>query len=100
MTDLDPNAPPAAPKPSWSQWIAASPWWRRMRLGCGALAVLAVALPIGIWQWTAYRASIREQQAEQAHAQKANDAFEPAMEALAEAVAQAQATPEVPYDID
>ena len=92
MTETAPTTPPSEGAPK-----APSPWWARVRLGCGALVVLSIVVPVGIWQWSARRAAIREQQAEQAHAEKANDVFEPAMAALSEAAAAPEA---VEYDID
>jgi len=70
----------------------------RFRLGCGLLAVLLVAVPAGMWQWSAHRATIRQHRAAQAHAKKANDAFEPAMDALEAGVEQSEQQPD--YDLD
>jgi len=71
-------------------------WWK-LRIGCLALVILAVGIPAVLWKWSADRAAVREQQAADRQVKHANDAFEPAIDAMEEAAA---ADPEVPYDID
>ncbi|MBW2256326.1 MAG: hypothetical protein JRI25_17260 [Deltaproteobacteria bacterium] len=87
MTE-SPESPETAPK--------SGKWWK-LRIGCLILAVLAVATPAAMWQWSSDWAEKREQRASDRHARHANDAFEPVIDALEEGAA---ANPEATYDID
>ncbi|MBW1879071.1 MAG: hypothetical protein JRJ84_11965, partial [Deltaproteobacteria bacterium] len=87
MTE-SPESPETAPK--------SGKWWK-LRIGCLILAVLAVAIPAAMWQWSSDWAEKREQRASDRHARHANDAFEPVIDALEEGAA---ANPEATYDID
>ena len=69
---------------------------RRLALGCGGMLAVAALAAVGLWQWNAGRVAAQVRAAEEQHARKANDAFEPVLEAMGEAVREAEPT----YDID